>query len=113
MRWRPRWARMSWKRGLRREGTRRDPGLAFRLASGGRTFAKALGVDPHSSSVWLYRNEAIAMPHPLPDLPVLRLFESAAFQPAYRAVAREQVPDAYDNVLGEILAGGLRGRGRG
>src|SRR5262245_38721852 len=54
-----------------------SPGAAtrVRLASGGRAFVKALSVDLHSPSVELYRNEATAMPHLPPDLPVPRLLD--------------------------------------
>lgn len=54
-----------------------SPGAAarVRLASGGRAFVKALGVDLHSTSVGLYRNEAEAMPHLPADLPVPRLLD--------------------------------------
>lgn len=44
----------------------------------------------------------IGAKHPGPQFELL----PAALQLDYRAVAREQLPDAYDNVLGEILAGG-------
>ena len=46
-----------------------------RLASGRRAFVKALGVDLHSSSLELYRNEALAMPHLPADLPAPRLLD--------------------------------------
>ena len=54
-----------------------SPGAAarVRLASGGRAFVKALGVDLHSASVGLYRNEAKAMPHLPVDLHVPRLLD--------------------------------------
>ncbi len=56
---------------------RYSPGAAgrVRLASGGRAFVKVLGVDLHSTSVGLYRNEAEAMPHLPADLPVARLVD--------------------------------------
>ena len=54
-----------------------SPGAAarLRLASGGRAFVKALGVDLHSASMGLYRNEAEAMPHLPLNLPVPRLLD--------------------------------------
>ena len=54
-----------------------SPGAAVRvrLASGGHAFVKALGVDLHSTSVGLYRNEAETMPHLPADLPVPRLLD--------------------------------------
>jgi hypothetical protein len=54
-----------------------SPGVAawVRLASGRRAFVKALGVDLHSSSLELYRNEALAMPHLPADLPAPRLLD--------------------------------------
>jgi aminoglycoside phosphotransferase len=54
-----------------------SPGSAarVRLANGRRAFVKALGVDLHSSSVGLYRNEAEAVPHLPADLPVPRLLD--------------------------------------
>jgi glucose-6-phosphate 1-dehydrogenase len=44
----------------------------------------------------------IGAKHPGPQFELM----PAALQLDYRAVARERLPDAYDNVLGEILAGG-------
>jgi aminoglycoside phosphotransferase len=54
-----------------------SPGAAarVRLATGRRAFVKALSVDLHSASAALYRNEAAAMPHLPPDLPVPRLLD--------------------------------------
>jgi aminoglycoside phosphotransferase len=54
-----------------------SPGAAarVRLATGRRAFVKALSVDLHTASAALYRNEAAAMPHLPPDLPVPRLLD--------------------------------------
>lgn len=54
-----------------------SPGAAarLRLTSGRRAFVKALGVDLHSASMGLYRNEAKVMLHLPLDLPVPRLLD--------------------------------------
>ncbi len=54
-----------------------SPGAAarVRLACGRRAFVKALGADLHSSSLKLYRNEALVMPHLPADLPAPRLLD--------------------------------------
>jgi aminoglycoside phosphotransferase len=54
-----------------------SPGAAarVRMATGRRAFVKALSVDLHFASAALYRNEAAAMPHLPPDLPVPRLLD--------------------------------------
>jgi len=54
-----------------------SPGAAarLRLASGGRAFVKALGMDVHELGTGLYRAEAVAMAHLPAGLPAPRLLD--------------------------------------